>query len=1285
MVVFINAGGSPSYPNGDSFVVCSSNVEVALFKSANMGASGVRFGDDAVGNTIVSSGGVLTFAFGTSNAPKTLATMVTLANRAMMGVNTPNPQYTLDVSGDINLSGNILVNGQTVANNLYTFSYNTKASVGLDFSMVVMGQPSSSNSLYVPYGDGAFGGAGTFGGNGQFGGACAVGGNGTFGGVVAAPFVQTDALRSKGVEASFDKGATDAKFVRAVVAPNASADAYAIANANGRVYTSFYNTNNQIAYALMHSTVAPNAAGSNITVTYTDCPITSAGLSSVVFAGVNRKSGGVGYISAGSSVVASTPNHAYGDGYVAAFTSNGAYAWSARVQGGVPTSVACSADGLYVATAGTFNSSLTFTDAHGASRELSPIDGSPGAYLATLSSSGALVSALTYAGFVSQPSVRFDGAGGVAWTGSFSNALNCTYGAKTFVVSACNAIYTSNLVPNTLYPPYLGSNLVVTLTSNIWTSNAFTTLCASANTSTPTTVQLTFVGTTPTDVSVSPTMNYATASNMQTSTFQLAVDSKFSGYSNAYVASVDVSGNAAWFAQIGGSSTAPQLAVSARSACAFTAHTAPFMSNVGLWNLSGLINQYASQQSVVPDTLTIPATATAVVARNLNDGSMRFANQLPASITCMVADDANASLLIATSSNAIQKWDTVSGSNLITFTPAPSSTLVSIAADVANGSMAVLGSNVASLPVMPVFPNGDPFSTSLPTTTEFFFVNYPSYLMMPSSTQVTQRSTFAPAFQAVQAGSGPVARFISVASSSNNILEGYGQWAVPVFTVSSGGNVTAISNIACYSLSNQNVYAASSLQAPGQASLNAVTASNVAVFGASTASVASCQQLSCANTFALAGCLAGSAGGGVTCAATTFDVNCARMSASNVVHLGGGDANTMVITPGNVVISNNLTTTALASSTVTASTSVTTPVVVASGSITVASTGGTCLFAACNYNNTGLPFVGIGTASQPQLASTSYALVVKGSGYFDSVYTSTLTVGNNLLSTTDAALLILGGTAPTFTGTPANCTFGGLFPTVPKSEFAMYGGAGAMFTKVYCLGTMYSQACGIGPFNMGIGTKCSITANPAYMLDVSGNARATTFTGNIDTSNVSSGILPVARGGSGAGSIAAGQIMFGGTSAVSQSPNLYWNSANNRMGINTTTPTYDLEVIGSIGVTGDISALYSDDRLKNRVGRLEKALDKISTLTAFTYKNNDVARSFGFTDDRTRVGLSAQDVAAVLPEAVRLAPFDRVLVNDVEQSKTGQHYITVQYDQIVPLLVAAVQELRGIVDDLIKK
>ena len=107
---------------------------------------------------------------------------------------------------------------------------------------------------------------------------------------------------------------------------------------------------------------------------------------------------------------------------------------------------------------------------------------------------------------------------------------------------------------------------------------------------------------------------------------------------------------------------------------------------------------------------------------------------------------------------------------------------------------------------------------------------------------------------------------------------------------------------------------------------------------------------------------------------------------------------------------------------------------------------------------------------------------------------------------------------------------------------------------------------------------------------------------------------------------------------------------------------------GEVRATNNITAYYSDDRLKTRLGNIENALDKLMSLNGFHYEANETAQSLGYKV-KPEVGLSAQEVQAVLPEVVVPAPID-------------DKYLTIHYERVIPLLVEAIKELKAEVDSL---
>jgi hypothetical protein len=104
----------------------------------------------------------------------------------------------------------------------------------------------------------------------------------------------------------------------------------------------------------------------------------------------------------------------------------------------------------------------------------------------------------------------------------------------------------------------------------------------------------------------------------------------------------------------------------------------------------------------------------------------------------------------------------------------------------------------------------------------------------------------------------------------------------------------------------------------------------------------------------------------------------------------------------------------------------------------------------------------------------------------------------------------------------------------------------------------------------------------------------------------------------------------------------------------------DLYVYGNSYVSGNQTAGVmttntSDRRLKKDFSKIEDALEKIKTLTGYTYMRTEA------TDTRRYTGLIAQDVETVLPEAVSL------------DERTG--VLSVAYGNMMGLVVEAIKQL----------
>jgi hypothetical protein len=108
---------------------------------------------------------------------------------------------------------------------------------------------------------------------------------------------------------------------------------------------------------------------------------------------------------------------------------------------------------------------------------------------------------------------------------------------------------------------------------------------------------------------------------------------------------------------------------------------------------------------------------------------------------------------------------------------------------------------------------------------------------------------------------------------------------------------------------------------------------------------------------------------------------------------------------------------------------------------------------------------------------------------------------------------------------------------------------------------------------------------------------------------------------------------------------------------------------GEIRATNAITSYYSDDRLKTKTGNIQNALEKVLSLDGFHYHANETAVALGYDASKEEVGLSAQQVQAVLPEVIAPAPID-------------PQYMTMHYERLVPLLVEAIKEQQKQIEEL---
>jgi hypothetical protein len=209
--------------------------------------------------------------------------------------------------------------------------------------------------------------------------------------------------------------------------------------------------------------------------------------------------------------------------------------------------------------------------------------------------------------------------------------------------------------------------------------------------------------------------------------------------------------------------------------------------------------------------------------------------------------------------------------------------------------------------------------------------------------------------------------------------------------------------------------------------------------------------------------------------------------------------------------------------------------------------------------------------------------------------------------------------------------------------------------------TGISVSAGTGSITITNTGATSIVAGTG--ISVSGATGAVTVTNGGVTSAVAGTGVSVSG--------ATGAVTFSIGQSVATSANFQVNS----LGVGTAGSA----TTGEIRATNNITAYYSDRRLKDIQGVIPNALEKLLTLSGVIFTQNKKAEEFGYNNYEEQVGVVAQEVQAVLPQVVKPAPFD---LDENNQSKSGENYITVQYEKLVPLLIEAIKEQQKQIDEL---
>ena len=189
--------------------------------------------------------------------------------------------------------------------------------------------------------------------------------------------------------------------------------------------------------------------------------------------------------------------------------------------------------------------------------------------------------------------------------------------------------------------------------------------------------------------------------------------------------------------------------------------------------------------------------------------------------------------------------------------------------------------------------------------------------------------------------------------------------------------------------------------------------------------------------------------------------------------------------------------------------------------------------------------------------------------------------------------------------------------------------------------------------NVGIGV-----TNPANKLQV-GSMGSTGYGSNAIAIGDGTNVIAMQYGSTGY-IVANGSLALGGGGNVTNQ--LFLTSGGN-IGIGDATPSYNLEVNGTTYCNNTWQS--SDVRFKKNITAIEGALDKITRMNGKSYEfRTDEFKERRFSKGRD-LGLIAQELKEILPEAVHL--------------DTTDGYYSINYIAVIPVIIEAMKEQDSII------